>query len=379
MLAIFSSPHVCPQICCFTTPDQHFPYNYQDIVPAIRRCQFIIHSHIPDKGRVIEMWLQFKKNRPAVAALVFLFLLTAAALFAPWITPYGYEITNERNVRLRPFTGYDITTDHLEECHWAGTAIEWGCAFSLAGSDNTGRDLWSRLIYGARATLSVVAIASTTSLLFGGLYGSLAAYLGQHPFRPLRWLDFLMMRWTEFVYAFPPIIVAVLLRVFFNRALVEAGNEGLASMIAALNQRLHGLLFVWIAIALASWIGTARLVRQKLRRAREKETTAAAVETPTIPFRTTFRRALPDMTKVALAAEVINIPHYIYTEAAISFIGVGVYSPLPSWGSLIACCYAGVRSWPHLVFVPTVAFALTTMAFILVGDGLRNALRAGKE
>lgn len=313
-----------------------------------------------------DAWREFRRNRIAVAGAVFVILLLLGAIFAPLITPYHFGYQNNAYTRQKPMTGYIVTTDRLPDCHWADTPIEWGCTIFFAGSDSLGRDLWSRVVYGTRVSLAVAIVAATVALLIGIVYGTVSGFAGG-------WVDNAMMRVVDFLYAVPVLPVIILMTVYFQ-ALARAGvDTGVAGALISLNRLTGGLMFVFIAVGALNWIGLARLARGQVLSYKQKEFVEAANAMGASDRRIIFTHLLPNIIGPLLIAESLAIPGYIFLEATLSFIGLGVNPPTPSWGAMINEGYAGFRSNPHLVLIPGIALAVTTLAFNFMGDGLRDA------
>jgi oligopeptide transport system permease protein len=312
-------------------------------------------------------WRDFLRNKAGVSGLVFIILILLIAVFAPHITPYPYAYQNNSNARADPMTGYDITVDELQNCHWAGTPMEWGCALFLTGSDSLGRDLWSRTVYGTRVSLAVGFVAALVSLLIGTIYGIFAGFSGGR-------VDNFMMRIVDFLYAVPLLPIIILLQVYF-RALARQGvTEGVAGAIIGLNQDMGGMLFLFFALGALNWVGMSRLARGQVLYYKEREFVVAARSVGASSARIMFVHLLPNIVGPLLIAETLAIPGYIFTEAVLSFIGLGVNPPTPSWGQMISDGYQGLRSNPHLVLVPGAALTLLTLAFNFMGDSLRDAV-----
>jgi oligopeptide transport system permease protein len=321
-----------------------------------------------DKGRspTQDAIREFRRNKVAVAGLVFIVFVIVISLIAPLVTPYNYATQNLNNTRAKPLTGYDITTEFAEQCHWYNTPLEWGCTFSLVGSDAVGRDLWSRMIYGTRVSLAVALVAATVSLTIGTVFGTISGYAGGR-------VDNVMMRIVDFLYAVPVLPIIILMSFYFS-SLARSGNvTGLAGVLINLNNAAGGLLFVFIAIGALFWLGMARLARGQVLTYKQQEFVEAAEAMGATDGRIILRHLLPNIIGPLLIAESLAIPGYIFLEATLSFIGLGVSPPTPSWGAMINEGYQGLRSNPHLVLVPGIALAVLTLAFNFMGDGLRDA------
>jgi oligopeptide transport system permease protein len=314
-----------------------------------------------------DAWREFRANRMGMAGAIFILIIILMAIFAPVITPYDYATQNNRNSRAKPMTGYVITTDYARErCHWYGTPIEWGCTLFLVGSDGLGRDLWSRVVFGTRVSLAVALVAASVSLMLGTVIGTISGFAGGR-------VDNFIMRVVDFLYAVPVLPIIILMQVYFNALARRGVSSGLAGVLLDLNQSTGGLLFVFIAMGALFWLGMARLARGQVLAYKNKEFVEAARSIGASNTRIMFKHLLPNIVGPLLVSETLAIPGYIFTEATLSFIGLGVNPPTPSWGTMINDGYSGVRSNPHLVLVPGILLALLTLAFNFMGDGLRDA------
>jgi oligopeptide transport system permease protein len=322
----------------------------------------------PTKGRSPgqDAWREFRRNRIGVAGLIFIVFIILMALFAPLITPYDFAYQNNLNSRAKPMTGYIVTTTEVSACHWAGTPLEWGCTIFFTGSDALGRDLWSRTVYGTRVSLSIAIVASSVSLIIGSVYGTISGYAGGRA-------DDLMMRVVDFLYAIPILPIIILMQVYFKALARQGVTEGLSGQIIALNQNMGGMLFLFIALGALNWIGMSRLARGQVLSYKQKEFVEAARAVGASSTRIIFRHLMPNIVGPLVISETLAIPGYIFTEAVLSFIGLGVNPPTPSWGQMISDGYQGLRSNPHLVLVPGLALTVLTLAFNFMGDGLRDA------
>lgn len=310
---------------------------------------------------------EFRRNGLAVAGLIFIIIVVIVGVFAPVFAPYSFRTQNTSNSRTGPMSGYIVSETQLQECHWKGTPLEFGCTVFLAGSDSLGRDLYSRVIYGTRVSLSVAFVASLVSVVLGVIIGTISGFFGG-------WLDNAIMRVVDFLYAIPILPIIILMQVYFQalarRGLAQGGTQ---NVLLSLNQDMGGLLFLFVAIGILNWIGMARLARGQVLTYKHKEFVEAAESVGASQTRIIFKHLLPNIFGPLLISESLAIPGYIFTEAILSFIGLGVNPPIPSWGSMINDGYQGIRSNAHLVLVPGLALTVLTLAFNFVGDGLRDA------
>ncbi len=299
------------------------------------------------------------RNRAAVIGGIIVILLILMAILAPVIAPYSFEkqklIDNNKvpawMVSVFPYmAGYAKTSDSY-----------------LLGADYVGRDLFSRIIYGARISLAVAFIGPIISLLVGVTFGSISGYFGGR-------VDNIMMRIVDVLYAFPQLLFIILLMAVFRSTLgggVQPGTP--AYVLSQLDSAMGGLLFIFVGIGLTAWETMALLSRGQVLSVREKEYVEAARALGAGDRRIMFRHILPNIIGPLIVAETLAIPGYISTEAFLSFIGLGVNPPTPSWGSMISDGSRAIRTYPNQAIFPALALAITMFAFNFLGDGLRDA------
>ncbi|HEX6513848.1 MAG TPA: ABC transporter permease [Chloroflexota bacterium] len=260
-------------------------------------------------------------NRAAVAGAAVILALVVLALFADHIAPYPYAQ------------------------QFVGAPFEKPSQALPFGADSLGRDQLSRVIFGARISMLVGVVVQLIVLLVGVPLGAAAGYAGG-------WLDNLLMRFTDVVYAFPDLLFVILLLAALGRS--EAN--------------------VFLAIAIVSWPTMARLVRGQFLSLKHREFVEAARVAGASHWRIVTRHLLPNSSGPILVAVTLGLPAAILTEAVLAFLGLGAPPPLPSWGSLVFDSLDSIFSVPLLVVFPGLAISITMLSFVFVGDGLRDAL-----
>ena len=269
-----------------------------------------------------DAWRRLRRNKAAMISSLAVVLLVLVAIFADLLAPYPYA---EQHIRetFRPIgtPGYALGTDQL------------------------GRDLLSRLIYGTRISLGVALVAQIITLLIGVPLGLIAG-------AGSRTLDNLIMRVTDVIYAFPDLLFVIIIMAVLGR----------------------NILFVPLAIGIVNWTTMARLVRGQVLSLRERDFVLAARALGIPPWRIMLQHMLPNALTPIIVAVTLGVPQYIMLESTLSFIGIGVQPPMPSWGLMINDGFNSIFSYPHMVLLPGVAIALTMLSFAFLGDGLRDAL-----
>lgn len=307
-----------------------------------------------------ESMIRLVRNKVAVISLIFIVLLTLAAFpFAPLITSHSFaEQDLQANNAVPEWMLFLLPAN-------AENYVKFTDAYWL-GADSLGRDIWTRTVFGARISLQVAFVASIVSLAIGVVYGSVAGYMGGTT-------DNVMMRVVDFLYGFPFLIVVILLQAYFKALSRSGAATGFANTLIGWNDSMGGMLFLFIAIGLINWLGMARITRGQVLSYKEKEFIEAAHSMGASDTRIMFRHLLPNILGPIIVAETLAIPGYIFTEAFLSFIGLGVDPPTPSWGIMISEGGQALRSYPNQALVPAFFLSLTTLAFNFLGDGLRDA------
>jgi peptide/nickel transport system permease protein len=263
-------------------------------------------------------------SRLAIFGLVVVAFLVLVAIFAPWIATHDVGATDLSNIYREP-----------SAAHWFGT-------------DATGRDVFSRVIYGARISLQVGIIVVMVSSVVGTVIGALAGYYGG-------WIDRIVSGYVFNVFlAFPGLLLAI--------ALVAFLGSGLNKLI--------------LALCIIGWVGYARLIRGQVLKVREYDFVQAARALGASDLRILFVHILPNAVQPLIVQASLGMAGAVLSEASLSFLGLGVPPPAPSWGVMIdeARGFNTLMSAPHVLIFPGIAIALTVLAFNFIGDGLREYL-----
>jgi oligopeptide transport system permease protein len=237
----------------------------------------------------------------------------------------------------------------------------------LLGSDSLGRDLWTRIVYGARVSLFVAFIGPLVSLLIGLPYGLISGYFGGR-------IDNWMMRFVDLMYAFPTLLLIILLMAFFRASNTVTDTSSFVYQMAQIDRASGGMFFIFLGIGMTAWMGLARLTRGQVLYTREMEYVLAARSVGSNTANIMWKHILPNVLGPIIISETLSIPTYISYEAFLSFIGLGVNPPTPSWGNMISDGARVLRSAPHEAIFPAIALFLIMFAFNFLGDGLRDAL-----
>lgn len=275
-----------------------------------------------------DAWLRLRKNRMAVLGGIFILVLALASFSAPLIPQLSYS-AQDLNLGATPPSA----------AHWLGT-------------DDLGRDLLARLLYGGRISLEVGLAATTVSVLIGVLYGTLSGYFGGR-------LDMLLMRFVDILYSLPYVIFVILLMVIVGR----------------------NIILLFMAIGAVEWLDMARIVRGQVQSLKHQEFIEAAQALGLRRRRIILRHMIPNVLGIVIVYATLIVPRVMLTEAFLSFLGFGVQPPMSSWGTLINDGARTMEEFPWLLLFPALCFSLTLFSLNFLGDGLRDALdvRASKD
>jgi oligopeptide transport system permease protein len=301
----------------------------------------------------------------AVVGSVVILAAVIMAVFAPLIAPYDFATQTLADANAAPRWVISLFPSMKAQGETGGY-VRVSDAYPL-GADNLGRDLFSRIVYGARVSLAVAFVGPLFSIIVGMLVGLLSGYAGGR-------VDNLLMRVVDLMYAFPTTLLVILLMALFRAGFSDVAPGTFAYAVSALDRAMGGMLFIFIGIGLTSWMSMARLVRGQVLSVREKEYIEAAHSLGARGRSVVLRHILPNILGPVIVAETLTIPTYISYEAFLSFIGLGVNPPTPSWGSMISEGAQRITSYPNQALFPALALFLVMFAFNFLGDGLRDAL-----
>ena len=323
----------------------------------------VSETTVPERRRTASLWsdafYRLGRNKAALLGGTMVIVLTLTALFAAQIAPYSYSEQDRTQTDAVP--KWILALFPMIEPY-----AKISDDFPI-GADYVGRDLLSRIIYGAQISLSVAYVGPIIALLVGTVYGLIAGFFGGK-------VDNLMMRVVDIMYAFPTMLLIIMMMAFFRSSFAASEPGSFAYTMNEIDRRFGGMLFIFVGIGITAWMGTARLARGQVLSLREQEFTLAARALGASNTRVIFRHLLPNILGPLVITVTLAIPGYISYEAFLSFIGLGVNAPTPSWGSMLSDGAQAIRTYPHQAVIPALALCLTMFAFNFLGDGLRDAL-----
>lgn len=268
-----------------------------------------------------DVWRRFKKNKMAMAAAVLLCIITFLVIFGPGISGHSFE-SMDNTVRNKP--------PSME--HWFGT-------------DEMGRDMFARVFIGGRISILIGLVCTLVMIVIGMVVGGIAGYFGGI-------VDDIIMRIVEIIGSIPNLIFVILIQIILGR--------GLAQLV--------------FAMTIASWCGTARLVRGQVMQLKEMEFVLAEQSLGASTIRILTKHFMPNILSIIIVRVTLSVPWFIFQEAFLSFIGIGVKPPDTSWGALAELARGNFMFYPYQLFFPCLLISLTMLAFNVMGDGLNDAL-----
>jgi peptide/nickel transport system permease protein len=278
------------------------------------------------------VWRRFRRHKVALGGGVVLIVMALIAILATWLTP--------------------ADPNFIDQVHWQGYPLAPGVAGHILGTDENGRDLLARLMFGARISLTVALFAVVMEITIGTVLGAIAGYYGG-------WIDFIIMRITDVVLSIPllPLLLVI--------TAIVAGT----SQKAALN---FGVIV--LIIGGLSWPAVARLVRASFLSLREREFAEAARALGNPDVRIIFRHLLPNAIAPIIVQATLEVANVIILESTLSFLGFGIQPPTASWGNMLANAQSNITQAPWAAIFPGLCILITVLAINYLGDGLRDAL-----
>jgi ABC-type dipeptide/oligopeptide/nickel transport system permease subunit len=301
------------------------------------------------RSRWRDFWRRFARNPLAVVSLFIVLGMVFTGVFAPWLAPYDPTAVNYAEVEQMPTLRHPM------------------------GTDEHGRDQLSRVIWGARTAIIVAPSATILGLVLGLLFGSLAGYFGG-------WIDGLIMRATDILFAFPGLLFAILIAATIQPR-IEAWMLKFERLKPFVKAGYAEFMVVIMALGLVSWAGLARLIRGQILTLKEQQFVEAARATGVRPWQIITRHLLPNAMAPIIVSFSMGLGGAILAESTLSFLGIGINPPTPSWGAMI---YQNFNFWrspaaPVLLWIPGLIVASLVFAFNFIGDGLHEALNPHLE
>ena len=261
------------------------------------------------------------KNKKIIISVTVLLTIALMAIFSDFICEFPYDFQNIEFRLLTPNNVYKMGTDSL------------------------GRDLFSRILFGAKISMAVGILTALFSLVIGGTVGSISGFFGG-------WIDSFLMRVVDLFFIFPTLLLAILIMLIFSNSFI-------------------GIL---LALSLTGWMNIARLVRAQILKLKQMTFIESARASGQSELKILLKHLLPHTVGIVIVALTYQIPQHILTESFLSFMGIGIQPPLASWGSLANEGWRGMRSYPHLILFPGIFLFLSLFFFQVLGDGLRDLL-----
>ncbi len=267
------------------------------------------------------VWRQLRRHRVAMASAAAFLIVTALCMAAPLIAPHEFDAIDLGSIRQPP--------------SWA----------HLMGTDDLGRDLFTRMLYGGRISLTIGLLSAVLGTAVGALVGAVAGFYG-------RWLDNVLMRFTDMAYSIPTLPLLIVLSAYTQAAVV--------AMV--------------VIIGLLSWMATARVVRSEVLSIKEREFVLAARSLGATDWRLIVRHILPNAAGPIIVGATLAVGNAIVIESSLSFLGLGIQPPIPTWGNMLMDAQATMATEPWLTMFPGLAILLVVLAVNFMGDGLHDAL-----
>ncbi|MCQ4952333.1 ABC transporter permease [Holdemania filiformis] len=281
---------------------------------------------VESKTYLQDAWRRFKKNKLALFGLIFLILITLAAIIIPMVSPFTYDGQDLANRSALPNMVH------------------------LMGTDKLGRDIMVRVMYGARISLTIGFVAAFLNLIIGVIYGGISGFVGGK-------VDMIMMRIVDCIYAIPSMLYVILIMMIFG----------------------SNMFSVLLGISISSWVGMARQVRSQIQTLKQQEFSMAAFVIGASKKRILFKHLIINCMGPIIVSATLMVPNAIFTESFLSFIGIGISAPQASWGTLASEARGLVQSYPVQIIWPVAAICLTMLSLNFIGDGFGEALDPKKR
>lgn len=269
-----------------------------------------------------DVWRRLKQNKASMFSLVLIALLVILCAVGPFMNEFDFKTQDSKSKNLSP-----------NSTHWFGT-------------DSAGRDIWTRTWKGGRVSLTIGLVCAFVAMIVGVIYGSIAGLAGG-------WVDTVMMRFVEILSSLPYLLLIVLVQLW-------------------LDKQTFGTML--LALIVTSWTGTSRMVRAEVLRIKSEEYVLAARVLGVKAWKIITRHLIPNAMSIVIVGVTFDIPGFIFSEAFLSYMGLGLMPPDVSWGIMSSQAQQQLMFYPYQLFFPTLMIALTMLSFTLLGDGLRDAL-----
>ncbi|MCD7819391.1 MAG: ABC transporter permease [Lachnospiraceae bacterium] len=286
-------------------------------------------------------WQRLRTNKIAMTALVLIVLLMIFAFIGPMLSPYTYD----QQVR--------------------GDEALWPCLKHPFGTDRLGRDILVRCMIGSRISITVGLVSAVIVMVVGSIYGAISGLIGGK-------VDIIMMRFVDIIYSIPEILLIVVIKMVISDPLDTLIET--VPLFSGLQKIGSGLIAIFIVYGCLYWVGMARIVRGQILQLKTFDYVTAAEALGCTKGRLIRQHLLPNCIGQLIATVMLQIPSAIFTEAFLSYLGIGVSAPMASLGSLTSEALNGITSYPYRVIFPAALISLIILSFNLFGDGLRDAL-----
>ena len=313
----------------------------EDFAPASKQEKNDLGQLTENTSYWKDAWRRLKQNKIAVISLFVIAFFIIFAFIGPIFSPYTYDLQIRGDENMFPNIKH------------------------LFGTDQLGRDLLVRVMIGSRISLIIGIGSALIVLVIGSIYGAISGLLGGR-------VDNIMMRIVEIIYSLPDILIVILLKIVIDEPLKKAFDTGM--MFGGLQKLGSGIVAIFIVYGLLYWVGMSRIVRGQVLQLKQMEYVNAAIAIGANNSRLIRKHLLPNCIGTLIITTMLQIPSAIFTEAFLSFLGLGVAVPMASLGSLASEALNGIQSYPYRLFFPAAAISIIILAFNLFGDGLRDAL-----